>query len=123
VKNFVAEDLICREIIEDVEKFREYSDSTQAYFSRSKFQQAVEARATTLNIAAEKVRTWRGIHPVSGTTIAGVIVCWTYENAVAARELRKQIDNNSRTAGAGTGAYRQPTTKGKIVITGDDDDL
>lgn len=123
VKNFVAEDLICREIIEDVEKFREYSDTTQAYFSRSKFQQAVEARATTLNIATQTVRTWRGVHPVSGTTIAGTIVCWTYENAVAARELRKQIDNNSSPYGGSAGTPRQQTTKGKIVITGDDDDL
>lgn len=123
VKNFVAEDMICNEIIEDVEKFREYSDSTKAYFSRSKFQQAVEARATTLNISAPIVREWRGVHPISGTTVAGAIVCWTYENAAAARELRKQIDNNSRAYGGSAGVPRQPTTKGKIVITGDDDDL
>jgi hypothetical protein len=123
VKNFVAEDMICKEIIEDVEKFREYSDSTQAYFSRSKFQQAVEARSTTLNIATQNVRTWRAVHPISGTTVAGAIVCWTFENAAAARELRQQIDNNSRSYGGGSGAPRQQTTKGQIVITGDDDDL
>ena len=122
VKNFVAEDMICKEIIEDVEKFREYSDTTTAYFSRSKFQQAVEARSTTLNIATQNVRTWRAVHPVSGTTIAGAIVCWTFENAAAARQLRKQIDENSRSFNGG-GAPRQQTTKGKIVITGDDDDL
>ena len=123
VKNFVAEDMICKEIIEDVEKFREYSDSTQAYFSRSKFQQAVEARSTTLNIATQNVRTWRAVHPISGTTIVGAIVCWTFENAAAARELRKQIDSNSRAVGGGAGVPRQQTTKGAIVITGDDDDL
>ena len=123
VKNFVAEDMICNEIIEDVEKFREYSDGSQAYFSRSKFQQAVEARSTTLNIATQNVRTWRAVHPVSGTTVVGTIVCWTYENAAAARQLRQQIDNNSRTGTGGAGAPRQQTTKGKIVITGDDDDL
>lgn len=124
VKNFVAEDMICNEIIDDVEKFREYSDGSQAYFSRSKFQQAVEAKSTTLNIATQNVRTWRAIHPVSGTTVVGSIVCWTFENAAAARELRQQIDNNSRTvSGGGAGAPRQQTTKGAIVITGDDDDL
>ena len=124
VKNFVAEDMICNEIIDDVEKFREYSDGSQAYFSRSKFQQAVEAKSTTLNIATQNVRTWRAIHPVSGTTVVGSIVCWTFENAAAARQLRQQIDNNSRTvSGGGAGAPRQQTTKGAIVITGDDDDL
>jgi hypothetical protein len=123
VKNFVAEDMICNEILEDVEKFREYSDGTQAYFSRSKFQQAVEARSTTLNIDAQNIRTWRAVHPVSGTTVAGVIVCWTFENAAAARELRKQIDSNSKAVGGGAGVPRQQTTKGAIIITGDDDDL
>lgn len=124
VKNFVAEDLICNEVSENVEKFREYSDGSTAYFSSSKFQQAVEAKATTLNIATQNVRTWRTIHPVSGHTVVGAIVCWTYENAAAARELREQIDNNSRTINAGsTAAPRQQTTKGQIIITGNDDDL
>ncbi len=123
VKNFVAEDMICNEVIDDVEKFREYSDGTQAYFSSSKFSQAVEARSTTLNIATQNVRTWRSTHPVSGTIVVGAIVCWTFENAAAARELRQQIDDNSRLSG-GSGAKKgQPTTKGQIVITGDDDDL
>lgn len=124
VKNFVAEDMICNEIIEDVEKFRNYSDGSNAYFSRSKFQQAIEARSTTLPIATQNVRTWRSVHPVSKTTVVGAIVCWTYENAVAARQLRQQIDNNSGAASeGGFGVPRQQTTKGKIVITGDDDDL
>lgn len=124
VKNFVAEDMICNEIIEDIEKYREYSDGSKGYFSSSKFLQAVEARATTLNIAPLNVRTWRSVHPVSGTTVAGAIVCWTYEHAAAARQLRKQIDDNSKAAiGGGFGAPRQQTQKGKIIITGDDDDL
>jgi hypothetical protein len=122
IKNFVAEDLICKEVIDDVEKFRQYSDGSSAYFSSSKFQQAVEARSTTLNIATQNVRTWRSIHPVSNTTVAGTIVCWTYENAVQARQLREQIDSNSVPT-AGGGAPRQQTTPGKIVITGDDSDL
>ena len=72
---------------------------------------------------AINVRTWRAVHPISGTTVAGAIVCWTFENAAAARKLRQQIDNNSRSYGGGSGAPRQQTTKGQIVITGDDDDL
>lgn len=123
IKNFVAEDLICSEAQEDIEKFREYSDGTQAYFSSSKFSQAVEARSTTLNIATQNVRTWRGTHPVSGTIVVGTIVCWTFENAAAARELRQQIDDNSRLSGGSGSKPGQPTTKGQIVITGDDDDL
>ncbi len=124
IKNFVAEDLICSEVIDDVEKFREYADGSNAYFSRSKFEQAVESRSSTLNIATQTVRTWRTTHPVSGTTVVGTIVCWTYENAANARQLRQQIDNNSRSVSGGSGSgARQQTTKGKIVITGGDEDI
>lgn len=124
VKNFVAEDMICNEVIDDVEKFREYSDGSNAYFSRSKFQQAVESISTTLNIATQNVRTWRAVHPVSGTTVVGAIVCWTFENAANARQLRQQIDNNSKVVNGGkSNAPSQQTTKGAIVITGEEEDL
>lgn len=123
IKNFVAEDLICKEILDDVEKFREYSDGSSAYYSRSKFQQAVDSRATTLNIATENVRTWRTTHPVSGVTVVGSVVCWTYENAAKARALRQQIDKGNVINGPSGTSVRQQTTKGKIIITGDDDDV
>ena len=123
VKNFVAEDMVASEAQESIEKFRQYSDGSQAYFSSSKYQQAVESKSTTLNIATQNVRTWRSVHPISGTTVVGTIVCWTYENAASARQLREQIDKNSAAAASGSGAPRQQTTKGQIVITGDDDDI
>lgn len=120
IKNFVAEDLICKEVLDDVEKFREYADGSSAYYSRSKFQQAVESRATSLNLATETVRNWRTTHPISGTTVVGTVVCWTYENAANARALRQQINNSNTRTGSTGNAPRQQTTKGKIIITGED---
>jgi len=125
IKNFVAEDIVAEESMNSVEKLREYNDGSNAYFSRQRWEQAVRAKATTLNIATEQVRQWTGVHPVSGTNVAGYIVCWTYKNAQQANQLRQQLDNNRnphRNSGASNGA-RQQTTRGKIIITGEEEDL
>ena len=125
IKNFVAEDLVAEESMHSVEKLREYNDGSNAYFSRQKWEQAVRAKATTLNIATEQVRQWTGRHPVSGTEVAGYVVCWTFRNAQQANQLRQQLDNNrgSQQIPGSTNAPRQQTTRGRIVITGEDENL
>lgn len=126
IKNFVAEDLVANETMESVEKLREYADGSNAYFSSSKWEQAVKAKMTTLNIATEQVRQWKGVHPTSNTGIAGYIVAWTYSNAQEAASLRQQFDNagnSSSSSRQNSSATRQQTTKGVITITGDDEDL
>ena len=125
IKNFVAEDLVAEEAMDSEEKLREYADGSNVYFSRQKWEQAVRARESTLNIATEQVRQWRGVHPVSGTNVAGYVVCWTYKNAQQANQLKQQIENNRNALnGSGSsGAARQQTTRGKIIITGEDTDL
>ena len=124
VKNFVAEDLIAEESQNSVEKLREYSDGTNAYFSQQKWQQAVTAKSTTLNIATEQVRTWRATHPVSNTMVVGYIVAWNVDNAVRANQLKQDLEKGiNPQVPANTSAARQQTTRGQIVITGSDEDL
>lgn len=124
VKNFVAEDLVAEESQNSVEKLREYADGTNAYFSQQKWQQAVTAKSTTLNIAAEQVRTWRATHPVSNTMVVGYIVAWNIDNAVRAGQLKQELEKGINPQGSTNNpAIRQQTTRGQIVITGSDDDL
>lgn len=124
VKNFVAEDLVAEESQNSVEKLREYSDGTNAYFSQQKWQQAVTAKSTTLNIATEQVRTWRATHPVSNTLVVGYIVAWNIDNAVRASQLKQDLERGINPQGsANNQATRQQTTRGQIVITGSDEDL
>lgn len=124
IKNFVAEDLVANETMQSVEKLREYADGTNAYFSRNKWEQAVKAKETTLNIATEQVRQWKGIHPTSQTEVAGYVVVWTYSNAKQANQLRQQINNGGRVISPNSSNNnRQKTTRGTITITGDDEDL
>lgn len=126
IKNFVAEDIVANETMESVEKLREYADGSNAYFSSSKWEQAVKAKMTTLNIATEQVRQWKGVHPTSNTGIAGYVVAWTYSNARQAADLKQQFDNAGNPLSSSSqqnGAVRQQTTKGVITITGDEGDL
>ena len=124
IKNFVAEDLVAEEAMNSVEKLNEYADGKNVYFSRQKWEQAVKAKETTLNIATEMVRQWKGVHSVSGTTVAGYVVRWTYSNAHQANQLKQQIESNrSIPQGGSSNASRQQTTRGKIVITGEEEDL
>ena len=43
VKNFVAEDIVANDASQEVEKLAEYADGTNAYFSRTKWEQAVKS--------------------------------------------------------------------------------
>ena len=125
IKTFVSEEMVASEAMQSVEKLREYADGTNAYFSRNKWEQAVKSKESTLNLATEQVRQWKGVHPTSGTPIAGYVVAWTFSNAQQANALRQQLDNNgnSTTSNSKPQEERQQTQKGVITITGNDEDL
>lgn len=124
IKNFVAEDLVANETLQSVEKLREYADGTNAYFSRSKWEQAVKSKETTLNITTEQVRQWKGVHPTSKTNVAGYVVVWTYDNARQANQLKQQLNGQGTTrTTSGSTVPRQQTTRGVITITGSEEDI
>lgn len=126
IKNFVAEELVANETMQSVEKLREYADGTNAYFSRNKWEQAVKAKESTLNLATEQVRQWKAVHPTSGTNVAGYVVAWTFSNAQQANQLKQQINgsqNSSVQNGSKTDGTRQQTSRGTITITGEEEDL
>ena len=129
IKNFVAEDIVANESMQNVEKLREYADGTEAYFSRQKWEQAVKAKETSLNIATEQVRQWKAIHPLSNTTVVGYVVAWTPDNAAKANQIKQKFNasqnpgSQSQQAGKQNNTSVSKTKKGKITISGDDDDL
>lgn len=124
IKNFVAEDLVANESLTNVEKLKEYDDGDQAYFSRQKWEQAVESKESTLNLATFEVRQWKAKHPISGHDIAGFVVAWSPSNADQADALKNEFLNSEKAkdslkkAGA-----RQKTKKSKTIVTGEEDDF
>ncbi len=124
IKNFVAEDLIAEESLTNIEKLREYDDGDQAYFSRQKWEQAVQAKESTLNLATHEIRQWKGKHPVSGNDIAGFVVAWSPSNAEQANKLKDQFQKSDKEKGSLKDAdKRKQTKKSKTIVTGEEDDL
>jgi hypothetical protein len=128
IKNFVAEDIVANESQQNIEKLREYDDGEQAYFSREKWEQAVEAKESTLNLATVEVRQWKAKHPVSGHDIAGYIVAWTPSAQQQSNQLKdefKKDPNKAATQDPNKTSIqqRQQTQKSKTTITGDEDDI
>lgn len=126
IKNFVAEDLVAQESLTNIEKLREYDDGTQSYFSQQKWEQAVQAKESTLNLATTEIRQWKGKHPISGQDIAGYVVAWTPSNAQQANALKDEFQKDKAgdkgTLKAGE-QPRQQTQKSKTIVTGDEDDI
>lgn len=125
IKNFVAEDIVADESMQNIEKLREYDDGQQSYFSRQKWEQAVKSKESTLNLATTEIRQWKGKHPISGHFVAGYIVAWTPSNAAQANQLKddfkkKPADQQNPTS---VEKQRQQTQKSKTIITGDEDDI
>lgn len=123
IKNFVAEDIVAQESQENSEKLREYADGSQAYFSRQKWENAISSKESTLNIAVEPVRQWRTAHPITGTIIAGYVVCWSPSHAKEASKIKQQLNSTSNPQTATKTTKVQSTTRSAIIITGDDDSL
>lgn len=126
IKNFVAEDLVAEESLQNVEKLKEYDDGTQAYYSRQKWEQAVKAKESTLNLATTEIRQWKGKHPVSGHDIAGYVVAWTPSNAAQASQLQNDFQKKEDAIspdGRNAEQQRQQTKKSKTIVTGDEDDI
>jgi len=126
IKNFVAEDIVAQESLQNIEKLKEYDDGTQSYFSREKWEQAVKAKESTLNLATVEIRQWKAKHPVSGHNIAGYVVAWTPSNTAQANKLKdsfKQNDASSGNNGSKTAPVHQQTKKSNTIVTGDEDDI
>ncbi|MFC0875408.1 DUF6844 domain-containing protein [Saccharicrinis sp. FJH2] len=123
IKNFVAEDMIADEVSETTEKFQQYADGTDSYFSQQKWSQAVQSKSTTLNLPTTMVRKWKGIHPVSKQNVAGVVVMWSPTIAARADELKETFTEPEPANGNNQQAQPQKTKKSNYTVTGEEEEL
>lgn len=123
IKNFVAEDLVANESLTNIEKLKEYDDGDQAYFSRQKWEQAVESKESTLNLATFEVRQWKAKHPISNHDIAGFVVAWSPSNAEQANSLQNEFLDTKKAKDSLKNANRKQTKKSKTIVTGEEDDF
>lgn len=96
-KNLVAEDLVSKDLSENIEKYREYKDGAEAAFQFGTWNQSIQAKSTTIeDLSTRIVRKWSDKHPLSGHTIAGVIVAWSPNFQKEGEALKNQIDADKK---------------------------
>jgi len=129
IKNFVSEDLIGDELFQQSEKISEYVDGSQQYFSQELWKNSIESKSSTLNIASYIMKQWRGIHPDSKQELVGVIVAWTPEFAAQSKQMKELLTkpNSALLDNQNSKKKSKPadknTKKGKVRISGQDDEL
>lgn len=82
IKNFLAEDLVGKEISETTEKITEFADGTHGIYTEDNFSELIKSKRSSINLNTLTIRDWDGTHPVSETNLVGAIVILTESNDV-----------------------------------------
>lgn len=77
IKNYLAEDLVAKEIIENVEKISTYTDGQENLYTEDNFTSLINSRRSSVEISSLVLREWEAVHPVSKTNIVGSVVVLT----------------------------------------------
>ena len=81
IKNLLAEDIVGKEISEDIEKITRYkNESEDNIYTENNFTQLIESKRSSVKMATLDVKTWDGVHPTSGSRVVGTIVILTEAN-------------------------------------------
>ena len=95
IKNFLAEDLVGKEISETTEKITEFSDGTNGIYTMDNYTELIKSKKSSVKLNTLKVRDWDGTHPVSNTRVVGAIVILTESNDVKLKPAK--IKNQEKT--------------------------
>ena len=93
IKNFIAEDLIGKEISETIEKISEYQDGEESLYTEDNFSELIKSKSSSIKMNTLSLRDWKGSHPVSNTMIVGSIVILTETNNI---NFNKNINDSKQ---------------------------
>jgi hypothetical protein len=82
IKNLLAEDLVAKEISENVEKIYEYQDGEEGIYTEDNFSELIKSKRSSINMNTLIIRNWDGVHPVSNSRIIGSVVMLVEANQV-----------------------------------------
>ena len=82
IKDFLSEDLVYQEIIEQAEKSIQYFDGTSSEYIVDKMNLLIEAKSTTIKMSTLPIRQWKGVHPISKNVVVGQIIVLTEDNTI-----------------------------------------
>ncbi len=130
LKNFVAQDISVEEITENQEKLTEYADGSDNLFTQDKFEQVINAKMTSIdNLRSYTMKRWTATHPISGDTIAGIVVAWSKEFSNKSRAVEKTLNTSdeellrNQQNSSDDSSDESIGTETGIMMGGDDEDF
>lgn len=94
IKNFIAQDLVAKEMQENAEVLSEYANEGTDLFTSNKYETTIKSKTSTLKLSTFPLRQWTAKHPTANSTVAGVIVAWTPEFAEESKQLQKRLNTS-----------------------------
>ena len=97
IKNLLAENIVGKEISENIEKITEYQNGEESIYTEDNFSELIKSKRSSVKMNTLKIKDWDGIHPVSNTRVIGTIVILTESNDVnfKSNDLKKQTKKNT----------------------------
>jgi len=100
---------------ENSETAKEFADSMSEidYESNRAMEEVISSATPMINLSGGRVRSsWGALHPVTNQIIIGVIYQWSAGSAVAAKELKREINQTARPRNVAKPAGSLNTRKG-----------
>ena len=97
MKNFLAEDIVSKEIREISESDISYMDGSYDYFSEDKMTTLINSKKSTVDMTSSTIKNWKGIHPVSNNLVVGSIVILSKSNNLNFNSSNSKTNNNNNT--------------------------
>lgn len=94
IKNFIAEDLVGKEISETVEKISEFQDGEQGLYTEENFSELIKSKRSSVKMNTFTIRNWQSVHPVSNSMIVGSIVILSEANNIQFKEEENSVNQN-----------------------------
>ncbi len=82
IKNLIAEDIVGKEISEQIEKITEYQSGEEGIYTEDNFSELIKSKRSSIKMNTLKIKDWDGVHPVSNTRVVGSVVILTESNNI-----------------------------------------
>jgi hypothetical protein len=82
IKNLLADDIVGKEISENIEKITEYKNGEESIYTEDNYSELIKSKRSSVKMNTLKIKDWDGVHPVSNTRVIGTIVILTESNNI-----------------------------------------
>ena len=82
IKNLLAEDIVGKEISENVEMVYELKNGESGLYTSDKYLMLIESLRSSVTLNTMPLRNWKAVHPVTGDLVVGTVVLLAEAQAV-----------------------------------------